>query len=109
MKPELAATCPFCCAPPGELCRGPHPGPACQQTVEGGTVPCAARSPRSRWQDAYRIGQRVTVLVCGEWIPGKIFRKTATGFPVVTMAFRRGLVAYVIDRKGDIGAREVAP
>lgn len=26
---ELNATCPFCCAKPGDPCTGNHPGPIC--------------------------------------------------------------------------------
>jgi hypothetical protein len=60
------------------------------------------RAARKRWQDSYPVGQRVYVLHGGNWIPGFVSRKTATGFPVVTCGFARGSVAMFVDRKVDI-------
>jgi len=37
----------------------------------------------SKWQDSYRIGDRVEVLSCGRWLSARVTRKTATGQPEV--------------------------
>jgi len=58
----------------------------------------------ARWQDSYRVGQTVEVLVQFQFGPqcvtGKVLRKTKTGFPVVqtnSCAF-----AQVCDRKSEV-------
>jgi tetratricopeptide (TPR) repeat protein len=37
----------------------------------------------AKWQDSYRVGQKVEVLTLGKWVPAVVTRKTATGQPEV--------------------------
>jgi tetratricopeptide (TPR) repeat protein len=37
----------------------------------------------AKWQDSYKIGQKVEVLTCGKWVPAVVTHKTVTGQPEV--------------------------
>lgn len=63
---------------------------------------------RRSWRDAYPCGSLVSILVLGNWLPGRVTRRTATGSPVVSVAAKRGVMDFAIDRKADI-CRGVVP
>lgn len=60
----------------------------------------------SRWQQAYQVGQIVSVRVCfadGEqWVHAKVVRKTARRFPIVSLLFTPVAMVISVNRKGDI-------
>lgn len=53
----------------------------------------------SRWQDAYRVGQRVEHRLSTKWNPGVISRKTASGKLIVR---EDNGMSYAADRKADL-------
>ena len=53
----------------------------------------------SRWQDAYRVGQRVEHRLSTKWNPGVISRKTASGKLIVR---EDNGMSYAADHKADL-------
>lgn len=72
-----------------------------------------AKIPGKRWYELYRVGDQVVtrvVLANGtEWRAGSIARKTASGLPVVRVAFEARSVDLVVSRKADIQWNHEAP